>query len=913
MRGDYAAAAAEFETLREIETTRVEALIGLSRCRLATGAYDEVRSLHAEAKEAARGSAEFVMLAGEAARHTGDYETAIALARSALQIDPRHAPARLLLCETLEIVGKRDEALAEYEWFERLVLRQLPTTAPALTAVGQGFYRYSQLTRDPNLTERTRHVLNKIFQVAYEQVDRNYWPARVAAADLLRAKWNDYEAREDYLAALDINTSAVEALVGLGRLDLEEWAFEAVDARATAALAINSNSVAALNLRAACRLLERRYREAAETAERALAVNPHGLEAIALKASALLALDDRPAVDALLARGAAINPCNRVLHHVVADTLSGLRRFEESEVQYRKAIDCEPTAADPRTELGMMYMQWGDEARARDALEGAWRLDPFNARTKNTLELLDRLDRFVEIVTDRYVIRYDAEHDEVIAGAFARQFDAIYDEVCAAFQASLERKTVVEIFPSHTEFGVRIHGKPWIHTIGACTGWVIAMDAPRVGGDLAGPFNFAEVLRHEFTHTVTLAVTHNRIPHWLTEGLAVLQEPADRPYAWLVLLADAVRRDELYTLASIDWGFMRPRKASGRVQAYAQSEWMCEYLIETYGPEVIQTMLAQFADGRTQAEVFAKVTGESQQQFDARFAEWARTQAQRWGFDLAQPERVDVLTLQAAQQPDDVDVSARLARAQLDAEDWDAARATAKRCLEADESHPLAMEIFVRCSAHALGEVFPPSARVEIEDEAAPVARRLLARDENNRHALALLASLHMRRKQFDDALPLLTRLHKVWPIDANIADMLGTIHFEREEFDLALPYLLTAARSESNDAELAIRIAAIYERDNRLPDARHWYTEALHRHPLLETPREHLAEIAMRTGDVPAAIEEYRTLCKIAPHVARYHADCALAYRKLGDRENMRHFAERAVALDRNSPAAALLQESRD
>jgi hypothetical protein len=39
------------------------------------------------------------------------------------------------------------------------------------------------------------------------------------------------------------------------------------------------------------------------------------------------------------------------------------------------------------------------------------------------------------------------------------------------------------------------------------------MVAPRKGEVTMGPFNWATVLRHEYTHTITLAATDNRIPH----------------------------------------------------------------------------------------------------------------------------------------------------------------------------------------------------------------------------------------------------------------------------------------------------------------------------------------------------------------------------------------------------------------
>src|SRR5262249_58606263 len=111
----------------------------------------------------------------------------------------------------------------------------------------------------------------------------------------------------------------------------------------------------------------------------------------------------------------------------------------------------------------------------------------------------------------------------------ADHMEKVHAEVCERYKVKLPRKTMIEVFAVHGNFSVRITGRPWIHTVGACTGPVIAIDAPRTGV-WPSPFNWAEVLRHEFTHTVTLAATGNRIPHWMTEGLAVHAETLPRSW-----------------------------------------------------------------------------------------------------------------------------------------------------------------------------------------------------------------------------------------------------------------------------------------------------------------------------------------------------------------------------------------------
>ena len=607
MEGSYVEAARAYEALAENPKQRVAAELGLARCRLQTGDYQAaVDSLNAlDARE----SSTWHFTLAELYRRLGRYEEALTHARTALERSSDNSGARLLVAEVLETVGRREEALEVYRWFDRQLVEQaeLPRDAEWMTQVALGFLRYSVLT-GTNVPSRTKHVLTEMLQMAYERIDRAYWPARIAAADLLRERYNNEEedgSLSDYLAALRINGNLAEAHTGIGAVLLAGWRFEEVEDRVEKALQINPYYAPAIHLLARKSVLERRYDDAAEACERALRINPNDLVALSVSAAARACQYRQEAVRVQEKRVAEINPRCALFHRTLGDALGGIRQYESSEQHYRKAIEFDPTDANARTELGMMYMQWGREDAARETLEAAWALDPFNERTAFTLELLERLAEFDRVETEHFVVKYDARRDPGLGEFAADYLESIYESVTGDFDMTLAGRTIVEFFPTHRAFGVRITGKPWIHTVGASTGRVIAMVSPRDAAHL-NPYDLARVLRHEFTHTVTLEATRNRIPHWFTEGLAVHQEDAPRSFDWMELLADAVRRDRLFTLESIDWGFIRPRRKDDRQLAYAQSEWMCEYLVERFGYDILNGMLSRFRRGETQAHVFAE-------------------------------------------------------------------------------------------------------------------------------------------------------------------------------------------------------------------------------------------------------------------------------------------------------------------
>jgi len=230
-------------------------------------------------------------------------------------------------------------------------------------------------------------------------------------------------------------------------------------------------------------------------------------------------------------------------------------------------------------------------------------------------------------------VMYDAKLDPMVPEYFGDYLESIYKQVCGEYRCEPPVKTYIEVFPTHDAFSVRTTGSPWIGTVGASTGRVIALVAPRKGRATMGPFNWAAVLRHEFTHTVTLAATDNRIAHWLTEGLAVVEERTPMRWEWVPMLYDAVTKKQLFTMENLTWGFVRPKRPIDRQLAYAESYWICQYIEENWGHEYVLKMLAEFKKGREQRDVFPEILGKSLSDFQTDFFAWTQKQVDSWGYD----------------------------------------------------------------------------------------------------------------------------------------------------------------------------------------------------------------------------------------------------------------------------------------
>jgi len=221
----------------------------------------------------------------------------------------------------------------------------------------------------------------------------------------------------------------------------------------------------------------------------------------------------------------------------------------------------------------------------------------------------------------------------VIPEYFNEYMESVHQQICNTFKFEPKVKTYIEVFPTHDAFSVRTTGSPWIGTVGASTGRVIALVSPRNGTMTMGTFNWAQVLRHEYTHTVTLGATDNRIQHWMTEGLAVYEERTPMRWEWVPMLYNATTKHELFPIDQLTWSFVRPKRPIDRQLAYAESYWICQYIEETYGHDTILRLLSDFHDAEPQEEAFPKETHKSLADFQKDFFAWCEQTVSKWGYD----------------------------------------------------------------------------------------------------------------------------------------------------------------------------------------------------------------------------------------------------------------------------------------
>ncbi|HLL90710.1 MAG TPA: tetratricopeptide repeat protein, partial [Tepidisphaeraceae bacterium] len=590
-------------TLRAVPDTEPDALVVRLRALAALGRFDEAAAAFAQQADPTPAQRAAHVEGLLAARQ---FPAALAAAKDAVAAHPASAAAHFLLGQAAEGTGDLAAAKAAYQWFLDAPQEFLGrwnglgeqdaafATADDTVTIARAIDRWASLTGGYRNNPQLDQQVFGMFVRAYDVIDRGHAAAHVAAAEYLMSHDNREQAAKELEAALTRNPNDARALTLAGEVAVRGFNFDGADQAADAMRDVDPASMAADLTEARCLILQRRPQEAERPVRRVLAKRPDDVEALGLLAATYaLRLLDQP-LRQTLAKVESLDPDNATAYLEVAAALGAQRQYPRAAEMYKVAIDRQPNWTEPRNGLGLLYTQSGDEDDARRELEAARTLDPFNVATTNYLRLLDQMAGYARKETEHFVIVYDPAADPIIAEYFAEYLESIYKDVTGNYRHEPGVKTIIEVFPTHDMFSVRTTGSPWIGTVGASTGRVIALVAPRAGERTMGPFNWAQVLRHEFTHTVTLSATDNRIQHWMSEGLAVVEERVPVRWEWVPMLVNAVRKDELFPLDRLTWGFVRPKRPIDRQLAYAQSAWVCMYLEEKYGRDAVLQMVEEF-------------------------------------------------------------------------------------------------------------------------------------------------------------------------------------------------------------------------------------------------------------------------------------------------------------------------------
>src|SRR4029079_17783654 len=271
-------------------------------------------------------------------------------------------------------------------------------------------------------------------------------------------------------------------------------------------------------------------------------------------------------------------------------------RFDEAVELTRRALALDPDNPKALTGLGTHLLRTGDEQAARTVLDQSFKLHPYSVVTFNLLGMMDKLDTFETIRDGDLIFRMSKEEAPVLREYIIPLAHQALAEYTKRYEFTPKGPLLIEVFTKHDDFAVRNVGLPgMVGALGACFGRVVTMDSPKAMPP--GSFQWEATLWDELAHVITIGMSNQRIPRWLTEGVSAYEEKRARP-EWArgqdVEYATLLGRGETIKLRELNAAFTNPRTIS---LAYFQAALLVEHLVELYGDNGVGNLVRAYAKG----------------------------------------------------------------------------------------------------------------------------------------------------------------------------------------------------------------------------------------------------------------------------------------------------------------------------
>jgi tetratricopeptide (TPR) repeat protein len=666
-----------------------------------------------------------------------------------------------------------------------------------------------------------------------------------AWGDLFLDKHQNDEAMKSYQAALEADREWQPAYLGSARALADQNPPQAAQL-AMKALSMNPSDVATQVFLAELAIDNGKRDDARKMLGQALEINPQSLDALSLVAGLDYVEDKRADFDAAVAKVLAIAPTHGEVYRVAGNLASHNYRFEEAATLVQRGLALRPKDPTALADLGIHLLRTGDESGARRALEASWEGDKFNRVTLNLLRMMDTLDKFVTIEDGNIILRMDKDEAPVMQESVLALAHKALDTYEKRYQFKVRGPVLIEVFPKHDDFAVRNAGLPgMIGALGACFGRVVTMDSPKARPP--GDFQWEATLWHELAHVVTLQLSEQRIPRWLTEGISEYEEKIARP-EWRrnmdMVFAQALNKDEVPKLKDLNEAFQSPKLIT---LAYFQGSLLVQHLVNLHGDAGVQRLVRAFAKGLdTEAALkqeldtdFTRLQATFDEAMDKQYRDLRRALEVEKDVDLTKMP-IDALKTYAAKREGNYPAQYMLGNVAREAGEIDVAVQAFERAAKA--------------APMAIGDDSPHAQLAEIALEKGDKARaidelkKLMSIDFENVGAARKLASL-LRETNVTDAAtlyPIYQRIASIDPYDAASQAMVGELALKRNEPDVAIRSFRTVLALKPVDAARAhADLGEAYLKGNKRPEARKQVLTALEIAPGYERAQDLLLTIS--------------------------------------------------------------------
>jgi tetratricopeptide (TPR) repeat protein len=690
-----------------------------------------IKQATAELRDGA-GSSEWSLILARALLATGKYAEADAAVKEAIAKDARSIRLRWLAREIALALGHTEEAAARVEEVRRAVRdaywmyrspADLVVFGRAALAIGA----------DP------KEVLEKVFGVA-QKSDPKLRDVYLARGELALDKHDFALAAKAYEEGLKVLPDDADLHFGRARAYAESDR-KVARAALQAALDKNPRHVPSLLQLADRHIAAEAYEDAESTLEQVVAVNPVQPEAWAYRA--VIAHLRGDAVREKSAREKALSVWDRNprVDTLIGEKLSSKYRFAEGAAYQRRAREMDPDHLPAKSALATDLLRLGETEEGWKLAQEVHEADAYDVEAFNLVTLRDTMAKYATLTNEDFVVRMAAPEVAIYGPRVVALLRRAKDVLVPKYGVELAKPTYIEIFADQRDFAVRTFGLPDVAGfLGVCFGRVVTANSPATGNSAV---NWEAVLWHEFCHVVTLQMTRNRMPRWLSEGISVHEERNANP-AWGNRLNPEYREmilgGEMAPVAKLSAAFLAPKTPRHLQFAYLQSSLVVDYIVAKHGIDALRGVLVDLREGMEINAALEKRTL-PMPELEKAFADYARGRAEQLapGLDWDRPESgvflvegsTDLTTF-SAKNPDNYWALKAKAERHAAKQEWREALVPLRRLVElypsqkgAGSAHrPLAAAL--RALGDTAGEMEALRRWAEVDDEATDAYLRLM-------------------------------------------------------------------------------------------------------------------------------------------------------------------------------------------
>jgi tetratricopeptide (TPR) repeat protein len=700
-----------------------------AREQLINGRYEECARNCQQAIADQEYSEEWRLMGIQALLELGRYTNALEMVTAGLDRFPSSVQMRLLGHEVHQRNGQTERAA--------VLLQEINLLAGARPWAYRGAADLVALGRTALLLGADpRKVLEQYFDKA-RKAEPDFRGAYLASGEIALQKGDNDLASKIFTDGLkkfaddpDFNFGLAQAFASGDRREMLGFIDKA--------LTQNSNHVPSHLLLAEHLIDGEEYSAARKILDTVHVVNPWQPNAWAFRAVLSHLANDAAAEAEARANGLKFWNSDPAVDHLIGKKLSQKYRFAEGAAYQRRALGLNKQYAPAKIQLAQDLLRLGDETDGWQMADEVYRDDGYDVTAYNLVTLHDNISKFHTLTNGDFIVRMSAKEGPIYGQKVLALLERAKSNVCAKYGIELGRPTTVEIFPEQKDFGVRTFGMPGNPGyLGVCFGPVITANSP--ASQAGHPANWQAVLWHEFCHVVTLQMTKNKMPRWLSEGISVFEERQANP-TWGQAMNPKYRElilgEGLTPVGKLSAAFLTPKTDLDLQFAYYESYLVIEFLVEKFGLNNLKQILVDLGTGAPINDAIAKHTA-PMNEIENDFAEFARARAKKLGsgLDWKKPEAAQLLKADPQwleEHSGNYYVLLRTAQKALRNKKWQEAKGPLEKLIQAypDQTGPDNAYILLGEAHRRLGETNDETrvlaALSEIEADAVDAYSRLM-------------------------------------------------------------------------------------------------------------------------------------------------------------------------------------------